>query len=484
MGLGGYVAFTEYADYDGVGLAALIGSKKISATEALEAAIGLAEKHNPALNAIILKLYDQARARAKARLPKGPFTGVPFLMKDILGGMAGVPTRQGSAYMPAFAAMYDSTLTQRFLKAGLVPFGKTNVPEFGLLPIAESTLYGPARNPWNTDHTPGGSSGGSGAAVAAGIVPMAHANDGGGSIRIPASSCGLVGLKPTRARNPLGPDLGDIMNGLVSEHIVSRSVRDSTVMLDATHGPEIGDPYWATPVAKDFSFAADSKRKPKRLRIGYATTNLAGQKVHADCIAAVRAAAQLCEDLGHTVEESSPPIEIALLSEGFMAIWAGGLAQQIDMIAMLTQTKPSLKTLQGLTLGLYEAGKKISAGTYLNAVTMLQAAGRTVARWHQTYDIWLTPTLGMPPLKIGHVDTSERDPQKAFAPIIDYVPFTALQNATGQPAISLPLHWNKARLPIGTQFVGRFGDEATLLRLAGQLEKAKPWKANRPGIYG
>lgn len=476
------MSFAEYADYDGVGLATLIAAKKIKASEALEAAIELAEKHNPALNAIVLKLYDQARARAKARLPKGAFAGVPFLMKDIGGGMVGVPTRQGSAFMPAAPAMYDSTLTSRFLKAGLVPFGKTNVPEFGLLPITEPTLYGPARNPWDTDHTPGGSSGGSGAAVAAGIVPMAHANDGGGSIRIPASSCGLVGLKPTRARNPLGPDLGDIMNGLVADHIVSRSVRDTAVMLDATHGPDLGDPYFAPPF--EGSFAAEARRKPKRLRIGYATTNLAGQKVHADCIAAVRAAAQLCEDVGHTVEESSPPLDIGLMSEGFMAIWASGLAQQIDFIAMMTGAKATLKTLQGLTLGLYEAGKKISAGAYLNAVTMLQAAGRTVARWHQTYDVWLTPTLGAPPLKIGAVDTSERDPQKSFAPIIDYVPFTAVQNATGQPAINLPLYWNKARLPVGVQFVGRFGDEATLLRLAGQLEKAKPWKKERPGIYG
>ncbi len=475
------MTLTDYAKYDGLGLAELIAKRKISAPEALEAAILLAEKHNPRLNAIILPLYDQARARAKTKL-KGPFAGVPFLMKDILGAMVGVPTRQGSAYMPAFPAMRDSTLTTRFNKAGLVTFGKTNVPEYGLLPITESTLYGPARNPWNTDHTPGGSSGGSAAAVAAGIVPVAHANDGGGSIRIPASSCGLVGLKPTRARNPLGPDLGDVMSGLIAEGIVSRSVRDTAAMLDATHGGEPGDPYPAPPVP--YAYTDEIKRKLKKLRIGYATTDLSGKKVHADCIAAVRSVAQTCEDMGHIVEESSPQIEMAMLSEAFMAVWAAGLAQILDTIAMLTNTKPSLKTIQGLTMGLYEAGKKITAGQYLNAITMLQSAGRSVAAWHKTYDVWLTPTLGAPPLKIGAVDTAERDVQKAFAPIIDYVPFTAIQNATGQPAISLPLHWTKSGLPVGVQFVGRYGDEATLLRIAAQMEKARPWAAKHPPLFG
>lgn len=475
------MSFKEYAQYDGLGLADLIAKKKVSAAEALEAAIALAEKHNPALNAIVLPLHDQARARAKTKL-KGPFAGVPFLMKDILGEMAGVATRQGSAFMPVFPAMHDSTLTARFHKAGFVTFGKTNVPEYGLLPITEPTLYGPARSPWNTDHTPGGSSGGSAAAVAAGIVPIAHANDGGGSIRIPASSCGLVGLKPTRARNPLGPDLGDVMSGLIAEGVVSRSVRDTAAVLDATHGGEEGDPYPAPPVR--YAFSDEIRRKPKKLRIGYATKNLGGQKLHADCIAAVRNAAQLCEDLGHTVEESSPPIDNTVLSDAFMAIWAAGLAQILDTITLLTGAKPSLKNVQGLTLALYEVGRKITASQYLNAVTMLQGAGRAVAAWHRTYDVWLTPTLGAPPLKIGAVDTAERDPQKAFAPIIDYVPFTAIQNATGQPAINLPLHWNKAGLPVGVQFVGRFGDEATLLRLAAQLEKAQPWKDKHPPIYG
>ncbi len=407
---------------------------------------------------------------------------MPFLLKDILGEMAGVPTRQGSVFMPAFPAMQDSTLTARFHKAGLVTFGKTNVPEYGLLPITESTLYGPARNPWNTGYTPGGSSGGVAAAVAAGIVPVAHANDGGGSIRIPAACCGLVGLKPTRARNPLGPVLGDVMSGLIAEGIVSRTVRDTAAMLDATHGAEPGDPYPAPPVTN--AFADEIRRKPKKLRIGFATTNLSGQKVHPDCIAAVRSAAELCQDLGHTIEESSPQIDNAVLSEAFMAVWASGLVQIIDMITLLTGAKPSRKTLQGLTMALYEVGKTINAGAYLNAIAMLQGAAREVAAWHQTFDVWLTPPRGAPPLPIGAVYRGARDPQTAFAPIIDYVPFTAIQNATGQPAINLPLYWNKVGLPVGVQFVGRYGDEATLLRLAAQLEKARPWKDKRPPIFG
>ena len=476
------MSFTDYAAYDGVGLADLIRRRKVSPAEALEAAISLAEKHNPALNAIVLKLYDEARRKAVRRRPDGPFAGVPFLMKDILGAMKGVPTRSGSRSVPAFPDPANATLVDRFEKSGVVTFGKTNVPEFGLLPVTESDLYGPARNPWNVKHTPGGSSGGSGAAVAAGIVPMAHANDGGGSIRIPAACCGLVGLKPTRARNPLGPVIGDVMNGLIAEHIVCRTVRDAATMLDVTHGPADGDPYPAPPVERPF--AEEIRRKPKKLRIGFATRNMAGDKLAAECAAAARHAAKLCEDLGHEVEEASPPVASELMSGSFMAIWAAGLAQQIDMIEMVTGAKVAPENLQGLTRGLLAAGRAVTAGAYLNAVAALQVAARAVAEWHKTYDLWLTPTLGAPPLKVGAVDTSIEDPVAAFAPIVDYVPFTALQNATGQPAINLPLHWTKSGLPVGVQFVGRFGEEATLLRLAAQLEKAQPWAGKRPPLYG
>ncbi len=474
---------SEYVKQDAVGLARLIARGSITASEALEAAIGVAERLNPKLNAIVLPLHDEARKRAKSRLPKGPLAGVPFLLKDILGFHAGVPTRQGSRYIPASPSMHDSTLTTRFLRAGLVPFGKTNVPEFGLLPVTESALYGPARNPWNVNHTPGGSSGGSAAAVAAGIVPIAHANDGGGSIRIPASSCGLVGLKPTRARTPVGPDLGDIMSGLCIDGIVSRTVRDTAVALDAISGPDVGDPYVAPPPARPF--ADEVGRKPKPLRIGYAVRDLSGKMLHAECVKAVRHAADLCQELGHEAEEASPPLDMAMLSQSFMALWAAGLAMQLDMIGAMTGKPPEPGVdIEGLTAGLYEDGKRISASHYLTAVAALQFAARAVARFHETYDVWLTPTLGAPPLKIGTVDTAQTDPKKAFEPIIAYVPFTAIQNATGQPAINLPLWWTKGGLPVGTQFVGRFGDEATLIRLASQLEKLQPWADKRPPIFG
>lgn len=475
------MAFREYAQHDGVGLAALVAKKKVSASELVEEAIARVEKHNKALNAVIFPMFDEARRLAKGRQPKGPLAGVPFLLKDILAFYKGVPTRQASRYIPPMPAPHHATLTERFLAAGLIPLGKTNVPEFGMLPTTESKLYGAAHNPWNLAHSTGGSSGGSAASVAAGIVPLAHANDGGGSIRIPASACGLVGLKPTRGRNPLGPDLGDIMGGLVCEGVVSRSVRDTAAALDATHGPDVGDPYAAPPAPR--SYLADMKKKPRRLRIAFATKALDGSAMHEDCVAAVKRAASLCEKLGHIVEEASPAIDIAFLTPAFMALWAAGQAALVDSTSLLVGRPPNADELEPLTRAMVDRGRSITASQYLMSVALLQMAGRTVARFHLEYDMWLTPTLGKPPVKLGVIDPMESDVEKAFAPVIDYVPFTAYQNATGQPAINLPLHWNKDRLPIGVQFVGRFGDEATLLRLAAQLEKAAPWSQMRPPVW-
>lgn len=471
----------EYARADGLGLAKLVRAKEVKPLELVDAAIGMIEARNPKLNAVVWTMFDRARDMARKKLPDGPFKGVPFLLKDILGGMAGVPTRQGSRLIPDIPDAHNAELTERFLAGGLIPLGKTNVPEFGLVGTTESQLYGPARNPWNPDHSAGGSSGGSGAAVASGMVPVAHANDGGGSIRIPASCNGLVGLKPTRARNPLGPDLGDIMGGLVCEHIVSKSVRDTAAMLDVTAGPGIGDPYCAPPGPNGWLAAA--RKKPHRLRIAIARTRLDGDALHPDCVAAVDHAAALCKALGHKVTQASPPVSPAEMVEPFMALWTGGLALQVDALQQMTGAKPGLKTLEGLTLGLYEAGKQVSAVQYAGAIHALQQIGRRVAHWHKDYDVWITPTLGLPPIPIGLFDGSVRDVREGFAPMVNYVPFTALQNGTGQPAINLPLFWNSGGLPIGTQFVGRFGEEVTLLRLAFQLEKADPWKARYKSIH-
>jgi len=467
------MAFSEYDRHDGLGLAELVAQKQVTAAELLDEAIARTERLNPALNAVVFKDYERARQVAQGPLPAGPFVGVPFLFKDIFAMVQGTPTRQGSRFFPAFPADHDSYLTTRFKRAGLVAFGKTNVPEFGLVPTTEGKLYGPAHNPWNLAHSTGGSSGGSAAAVAAGIVPLAHGNDGGGSIRIPASCCGLVGLKPTRGRISSGPDFGEAVDGLAIDLALSRSVRDTAAALDAVAGYEPGDPYCAPPASASYRQAA--RQKPKRLRIGFATKTLDGKPVHADCVGAVEHAAKLCADLGHEVEEASPDLNLEMLMPAFMAIWTGNLAAVVDFIARLTGQTPSLDNLEGLTLGLYEAGKRVTASDYLQAKIMLNQAARGAAKFHQSRDLWLTATLGAPPAKLGSFNLEERDVAKGFAPLIAYVPFTALQNVTGQPAINLPLTWNEAGLPIGVQFVAPFGDELTLLQLATQLEQAQPW---------
>ncbi|HWA88638.1 MAG TPA: amidase family protein [Rhizomicrobium sp.] len=469
------MGIADYAQYDGLGLARLVAKKKVSALELLDEAIARTEALNPKLNAVVYKYYDRARDAARAKIPKGAFTGVPFLLKDIFALAEGVPTRQASRFFPPVPWPHDSWLTAKFRRAGLIDFGKTNVPEFGLVPTTESKLYGPAHNPWNLARSTGGSSGGSGAAVAAGIVPLAHANDGGGSIRIPASCCGLVGLKPTRARTSYGPDFSDTIDGLGVDLVVSRSVRDTAAALDAVAGFEPGDPYCAPPGPD--SYLAGMKRKPKKLRIAFATRKLDGRALHPDCVAAVKKAAKICADLGHEVEEASPALDQAVLIPMFMTLWGANLAAGIDTIAALTGQTPAPEHFEGLTWGLYEAGKKISASDYLRAKDNINGAARETARFHRTYDAWVSATLGEPPVKLGTFDMDERDPQKSFAPLIDYVPFTAMQNVTGQPAINLPLHWNKEGLPIGVQFVGRFGDELGLLKLAAQIEQAAPWAA-------
>jgi len=475
------MAFKEYAEYDGLGLASLVARKSVAPAELADEAIARIEKHNAQLNAVVTPMYEQGRTLAQ-HPGGGPFRGVPFLLKDILGNFAGVPTQSGARFMAGNVAAVDDTLVVRFKAAGLVPLGKTNVPEFGLLPTTEGVLYGAAHNPWNLAHSTGGSSGGSAAAVAAGIVPMAHANDGGGSIRIPASCCGLVGLKPSRARNPLGPMLGDIMSGLICEHVVSRTVRDTAALLDCTAGPEPGDPYAA--LAPPRPYLDELAAKPTKLRIAFSTTDFAGKALHPECVAGIEATAKLCQELGHEVEQALPPVDANQLTQSFLGLWCGGLAMQIDAIAMLSGREIREADFEGVTWGLYQQGKQVTASQYLLALTMLQIAGRACGQFHETYDCWLTTTLGAPPMALGTIDIQQRDPTQAFAPILDYVPFTPLQNATGQPAISLPLHWTKDGLPVGLMFVAKIGDESTLLRLAAQLEQARPWIGKRPPLFG
>jgi amidase len=467
------MAFSEFFQYDAIGLADLIKKKKLSAREAVDAAIARAEKLNPKLNAIIFEAYDQAREAAK-KPARGPLTGVPMVLKDMRAGAKGMPTRNGSRFSPMVLSDHDATNVARFKAAGLIPLGKTNVPEFGILPTTESRLYGPAHNPWNLAHTPGGSSGGSAAAVATGIVPIAHATDGGGSIRIPASNCGLVGLKVSRGRITQGPDFSDSTSGLSVDNVVSKSVRDTALALDLASTIDYGDPYFALPPTG--SYLEGIKKKPKRLKIAVAFKTLDGKAFHPDVSVALKKAAKLCEELGHTVEEASPALDSASMTMAFMTLWAANTALAVIGLTRATGKEPSLDLIEGLTMGLYKQGREIPAVQYLAMQQTLHRAARVTAKFHETYDLWLTPTLASPPLRLGTVNVDEQDVRKAFEPILGYVPFTAMQNATGQPAINLPLHWNKDNLPIGVQFVARSGDEMTLLKLAAEIEKAAPWK--------
>ncbi|MBA2443624.1 MAG: amidase [Rubrobacter sp.] len=469
----------ETAFLDATGQAALVRSGEASAAELVEAAIERAESLNPALNAVVLHLYDEARAVAE-EVPGGPFAGVPFLLKDLQAAYAGVPTTSGSGFTRGLVPDYDSEIVARLKRAGLVVVGKTNTPEFGIVPTTEPRLFGPSRNPWDTGRSTGGSSGGSAAAVAAGLVPMAHATDGGGSIRIPASCCGLFGLKPTRARNPLGPAVGDLMSGLVSEHAVTRSVRDSAALLDATSGPAPGDPYAAPPPERPFlrEIGAD----PGRLRIAFSAASATGTPVHEDCSAAARDAAALCAELGHEVEEAAPALDGELLTHSFTVLWSSGVAAGIEGAARFLGREPSPEEFEPLTWALYEMGHRRSAPEYLTALGALQRISRQVAGFLSGFDLFLTPTLAEPPLPLGTLDETPEDPLRGFRRSTEYVPFTPLSNVTGQPAMSVPLFWNGDGLPVGTHFAGRFGDEATLFRLAAQLEEARPWAGYRPPV--
>jgi amidase len=474
------MAFAEYEKHDALGLGALVKQKKITALELVNEAIARAERVNPKINAIVFKAFDRARDAAKSGAPDGPFSGVPMLLKDMRAGAIGMPTRNGSRFVPAMPADHDATLVARYRAAGLIPLGKTNVPEFGILPVSESKLYGAARNPWNVEHTPGGSSGGSAASVAAGIVPVAHATDGGGSIRIPASCCGLVGLKVSRGRVTQGPDNADSTAGLSVDNCVSRSVRDTAAMLDLSCVPDFSDPYFAP--APQGSYLEGIRSEPKRLRIAVSLKSYGGAPFHADATDAVQKAAKICEQLGHIVEEATPAVNSEEMTMAFMTLWATATAFGVETLSRMTGQKPSLDNMEGLTMALYERGKGLLAIHQIWAQQTMYRVARMMGKFHEQHDLWLTPTLALPPLKIGTIDINEPDVETAFAPLIDYVPFTATQNATGQPAINLPLHWNKANLPIGVQFVARNGDEMTLLQLAAQIEQAHPWFDKRPQI--
>jgi amidase len=472
----------EFATLDGIAQAALVQSGEITASELVEAAIRRIEATNPQLNAVVTEMFDQARAAAQTSQPTGPLSGVPFLLKDLGVAYKGVRLTGGSAALANYLPNTDATLVERTSAAGLIVLGKTNTPEFGLLPTTEPAFLGTCRNPWDITRSTGGSSGGAAAAVAAGMVPLAHASDGGGSIRIPAACCGLFGLKPTRGRVPSGPSNGDVMSGLSTSGCVSRSVRDSAAFLDMVSGPSAGDPYWAPPQQRPFLH--ETTTPPGQLRIAFSTVAPNGVAIDGACVTAVHHTAQLCSDLGHHVEEAAPAFDAARFNDAFMALWAAGCAWTVKGISLLTNQPPNPAQYEPLTWAMYEQGEKLTAADYLLAVQALQLIGRQIAAFYASYDLWLTPVVAEPPLPLGQFDPLPNNPRHGIERAIAFVPFTPIANATGQPAMSLPLHWTESGLPVGVHFMGRFGDEATLLQLAAQLEAAQPWAQRTPPIFG
>jgi amidase len=494
--------FPEFHKYDGVGIAELVHTKQISPTELVEEVISRIETHNPKINAVIYKMYDQARKIAQGTLPNGPFKGVPFLLKDMHATVEGVPTSCGTRMLKDIPQPHDSEIVRRYRAAGVIFLGKTNVPEFALLPYTEPETFGPTNNPWDLTRTVGGSSGGSAASVAARLVPLAGGADGGGSIRIPASCCGVFGLKPTRGRTPTGPDVGDIWRGFAQEHVLTRSVRDSAIMLDVIAGPDVGTPYWAPPQQRPY--AQEVTTEPGNLRIAFTSHPFLGHSVHADCLKGLETTVELLKKLGHELIEASPKIDQEAFAIAFVTMIAAETRDEIDWAAGLAGRKASYSDFETGTSALAMLGQAFSAGQYANALNYLMAAAREIGRFFEDYDVLLTPTLSEPPVLTGSLQpsSSERflvglvgrlkaawllNALGVIKPLadktFDFMPYTPVFNVSGQPAMSVPLYWNEAGLPIGMHFIGHFGDEATLFRLAGQLERAQPWFNRAPAGY-
>lgn len=463
--------------------AGLVRTREVSPAELVEAAISEVERLDGRLNAVVLPMFDEARAAARALAGDEPYCGVPMLLKNVLAEHGGWPITEGSRFLEGFVSPRDSSLVARYRAAGFVPIGRTNTPEFALKPTTEPVLYGATRNPWDLERSPGGSSGGSGAAVAAGMVAVAHANDGGGSTRIPASVCGLVGLKTTRGRQPQGPDYGDIgAAGLISEHVVTRTVRDTALMLDVTQGADLGAPHYPPPPARPY--VEEVGASGPQLRIAFSSDPITSTPVHADCVAAVERAARLCESLGHQVEEAKPVVAADDFNDFFTSIWLAMAAWMIRDWSARTGRAPAAEFFEPHTWKMYQLDAERRPSDLLLAIDRMHRFSRDVAPFFERYDVFLTPTLTEPPVPLGWFDHDRAHPRRATERMQNFSRFTAVANATGQPAISLPLEWNAAGLPIGIQLMGRYGDEATLLRLAGALEAARPWAERWPAMAG
>ena len=470
---------------DATAQADLVKTGQVSATELTEAAIERIEETDGALNAVNYRWFDHGRelaADVDASRPGTTFAGVPFLLKDLHTFYAGFPISNGNKALKAanFTPNFSTTLVERFAAQRLVILGRTTSPEWGSVPVTEPEAWGVSRNPWNTDLTCGGSSGGSAAAVAAGMVPIAHASDGGGSIRVPASCCGLVGLKVSQGRITVGPTRLETNLGV--ELCVSRSVRDTAAMLDAVHGPGTGDLVIAPPSQRPYidEVGAD----PGRLRIGFANTKFNGDAIHADCVAAVESTARLLESLGHNVEAAFPEaLSDPKAAARFSALWSTNMATTRDGLAALLGREVTIDDVELMNWAMAEYAKNLSALDYANAINAAGAFRRNVAKWWtEGWDILLTPTLASPPLAVGSSRNDPADPGYTGRIAVDWIPFTPHFNTTGQPAISVPIHWNEAGIPIGIQLVAAYGREDLLIRLAAQLEAASPWAHRHPNI--
>lgn len=474
----------EYLRHDATGLAEMVARGDTTPDELLDIALGLVKERNPPLNAVVHLAEDAARAAIRAGLPDGPFRGVPFLLKDLGAEAKAYPTNNGSRLFANMRWSYDSEIFLRMQATGLVTFARTTSPELGVGPVTESQVYdAPTRNPWNTGRTSGGSSGGAGAAVAAGIVPAAHGSDGGGSVRIPAASCGLVGFKPTRARLPDGPESGEGWGGMAIDGFLTRSLRDSATLLDACSGPDLGAPYHAPPMAE--SFVQAMGRDPGQLRVRFSHTTLSGAPLHPDCIAAVDKTAALLADLGHDVAEFAPGFDLGV--DAMMAAWtkivACGTALSVTSALKGTDLDPSM--VEGVTRGALNYAATLSGADYLASVDEVHAFGRRMARAFLDCDVLLTPTLAEPPAKVGRLKPDNTDfvaYRNGPGGVFEYSPFTAVFNASGQPAVSLPLHWTDNGLPVGVHLAMRFGEDAALMRLCGQIDRAAPWAAQQQAL--
>ncbi|MDP1632238.1 MAG: amidase [Caulobacter sp.] len=474
------MAFAEYADHDGLGLAALVKTGEVSPAELVEAAIERIERHNPALNAVVHKAYDEARKVAAGRLPDGPFRGVPFLIKDLGAQVKGWPRTSGSNYAHIAADAEDSVLIRRYRESGVVLLGKSNTPEYGIPGVTQSERLGPCGNPWNPEHIAGGSSGGAASATAAGMVPMAHASDGLGSIRIPAANCGLVGMKITRDRTPIC-EVTDGAMGFSVHHVVSRTVRDSAAMLDATGYAQPGDPF--APPQKDGPYLDEVSKNPGKLRIAWSNETPSGRPMGDEMLAATQRTVDTLRALGHEVFEMGLGIDYRLLYRAQGMVSAPNFAATMQRRADILGREPEPGELGPLAQRAWDVGRRISGQQALWGWQQLRLMNIQILERFQNFDVFLTPTMSHPSPRIDWLDPLAGDLKEFDKRQAATYGTTPPFNFTGQPSLSLPLWQSEANLPLGMMFTGRFGDEATLYRLAGQLEKELPWAGRKPPVW-